>query len=204
MLGSDRQWSIWQADERIATTTCAAEPSAGTGEPGVVGEVAEQGRAVGQRSLLTLDEIVRPVSGGTQERLGLRIYTFPPGVIRIDAAIANLNVRSATVSNALRVGMGTVAADGAGTSLLPDHQDIVLQVTTGALSATGMDLFYASPSKAVDGDVENITGLHVGVTTPIAAHLNIAPTTGWSTSGDLIIEGTIELLWYRLESGLAG
>lgn len=196
---SSGMWAIWQADERIATTTCAAEPTAGEADAGAVAATSEQGRAVGQRSVLTLQTIVRSVVAASQQRIGVPLYAFPSGVIRIDAAVANLRLRSSVLTNTLRIGLGTVAASGSGTSLLPDHQDIVLQATTGAVTAEGLQVFYASPSKAVQGDVENITGLHVGVSTPVVVHLNIAPSSGWAATGDLLIEGAVELLWYRLD-----
>jgi hypothetical protein len=133
---------------------------------------------------------------GTTGGAGVKVYTFPKGVIQIIASCqrwTKLLVDGTDLANnaVLDIGLGSVTATSAMSTLatttqnLVGKKDVTMSTATSALNVTQVDTIEPAGASGLDGS-----------STAIAAYLNVAAASGIATAdGTLTLTGEMEFYW---------
>lgn len=188
-------WKLLIVGEIPDTAVCEGAAGQGTALVGTTSASHQVRNSLTWNTTITLSATATAVTSGGQVRHGIELYTFPSGLVRVDCGAIVLTGSSPTVTNQLRVGLGTTLASGSGTTLLPAHCDVALQAITSALSSGGTAMERGFPISAVSGDADNCANLYGGLDSAATLYFNFCPTANWNASDDVTFSGKIYLTW---------
>lgn len=179
------------------TSSALPKSSVDVGTASGTGVVAtEYGNGVVHKTVLTLTAAQIPTTDATTAGAsgGLKVYTFPEGVIQVLGASYNLTtarVSTGLATTAAMVGsLGTVSALTEGDATLTSTEADIIASTTGTLTA-------GAGSFKKHGSI-NTTAFD-GHTTPVPVWLNTAVVDAGTSANDaLACTGTITLSWVNL------
>ena len=133
---------------------------------------------------------------GSPRAFGKKIFDFPEGGVRVEAAVMDLTLVASLSSTAAEIGLGTTLATGATASLGgagATTENIIDGSTAGATSNT---------SGSGGGTYQRVAAAETdaaaldGAGTAVDMYLNIA--AGWDETGTYIVAGTISFNWSYL------
>lgn len=169
-------------------------PATAVGTAGTGVTAAESVLGPTHRTTLTVATVLDAIAGGADLAVGNLLYTFPSGLVLVDAAKMALSITQTEgniTADTPDGGLGTVKASG------------VVAVLSG--TGTFEDLLTGQTFDDCNGTVESIAlGPTAGSPFVIAAaaahtvHFNVAD--GWAASGDTaaLLAGTVTLDWRLL------
>jgi len=189
-------WFIWRAPEQQVTTSCTTAANLGSINSTAADGVLSADRLVG-RAELRVDYTFTGITSGNQNQYGVALLTLPQGVIAFQGYLQSYVITSAAITNQVKVAIGTAdASGGASTSFAPDEQNIGASRTTSAVTSSGITEQNFGP--ATSADVDNTLVARNGASAPIVAYLNLCPSANWNANGDIIVTGTVRLVWINL------
>jgi len=126
---------------------------------------------------------------------GKKIFDFPEGGIRVDAAMFDLTVVASLSSTAAEIGLGTTLATGATATIggVATTAENIIDGTSGGITAgtAGSPGAYQRIAAA-----ETDAAALDGASTAVDMFLNIA--AAWDATGTYIVAGTISFNWSYL------
>lgn len=149
------------------------------------GTVKEYGDKYSHVSVISITSFAQAVAGAALG-FGKKIYDFPEGLVKCKRAVIDITMTAATSEDVGEVGLGTVVASGAVSTLggTATFEDIVDGFANTAPSTTG---------GATQAGKECEAGILDGTSTAKDLFLNFAAT--WTPSEDITIAGTVTLFW---------
>lgn len=146
------------------------------------------GNGILRQTKLTFNAVAFTITdNGANGSGGLKVYTFPIGVIKTDGGVANIAITYGTVTDAnviASVGSVTAAADA---TLTSTEANIIASTAAATTSGAGTFAGIASAVAYLDGTA-----------TAAAVFLNIATSTDPSTNNSMTLTGTLLITWTNL------
>lgn len=174
-------WSLLRVITEVPrVSACSSNASIGTGQAGVT-TVAHPVRNFWQiHTLLYVTAFTKSVTSGTQTKLSQALYNLPAGYIHFFNGLTGINAKASAVglTNNIRVGLGTTAASGSGTTLTAAESNVMASATLGPLTTSGVQ--GRSP---LDGNVNAD-----GTSSARVLYLNVCPTANWTATANITFD----------------
>lgn len=165
--------------------TAGLKTSGNVGAAGSLCTAVEYGDSYNHSTTITIAGLTKTLAGANLG-FGFKIYDFPLGAVKVKRALINLTMIAATDTTVGEVGLGTVIATGAVTTLggTATFENFVDGFANTAPSPTG---------GATQAQKECETDNPDGTSTALDLYLNFAGA--WTASEVLTINGTITFTW---------
>lgn len=174
-------WSLLRVLTEVpAVAACNSNATVGLGQSGVTNAVHPVRNAWLIQAMLYVTAFSKSVTSGTQTKLSQALYTFPAGYIHFLNGLTGINAKASAVglTNNIRVGLGTTAASGSGTTLTAAESNVMASATLGPLSTSGVQ--GRSP---LDGNVNAD-----GTSSARVLYLNVCPTANWTATASITFD----------------